>query len=117
MTQHPVRRWLTNPAEVAHPTIQAALAIVCDSTRGDLPDKLVAVIETDPATDRAWIDWAAAVEVAQRFPNRERRLVTLAASLASEHPVDLADVLTGHDYHTTQLVTHALTHATKGDTP
>ena len=104
-------QWLRNAADGQHPTAKAAVLIVCHGVQSQLLDKLATAIETDPDTERAWINWPNATEIAQMFSGGERRLIALAASLYIGKPVDLADALTGLDTHNAELLAEALAQA------
>jgi hypothetical protein len=70
---------------------------------------------TDPRTELAGIDWAAAISAldAGELPSSggERRMLRLAASLADQAPVSLGDAVTGIDQANIQLVLNAIRHA------
>jgi len=70
---------------------------------------------TDGVTNLAHIDWAGAITALQagELPcsSGERRILSLAASLAGGCPVDLGEALTGLDETNLGLVVHAVRHA------
>jgi hypothetical protein len=106
-----LRAWLLNATDHDHPLTKAAVRLVCNGGLGDLPEQLVAAIETDPERAQAWIDWNAALDLAGRFSDSARRLIALAASMADGHPVNLADALLGLDTRNGELVTRCLIEA------
>ena len=85
--------------------------------RGDFTDSFVrvSVSITDGITEMAAIDWPAAITAldAGNLPcsGGERRMLRLAASIASGIPVSLRDTLTGIDNRNVQLVITAVLHA------
>lgn len=89
---------------------EAAALILTRGVRGTLPAKLVGAIDDDPTDRYAYIDWAAAVDLARPFSSGERRLVDLAASLASSHQINASDTFTGLDDANARLVIQALAH-------
>jgi alpha-D-ribose 1-methylphosphonate 5-triphosphate synthase subunit PhnL len=60
----------------------------------------------------AAIDWSATRLNTGWLSGGERRLLEIADSLASGHPVNLADTLTGLDPANSQTVVDAVAHAT-----
>jgi hypothetical protein len=71
---------------------------------------------SDATTPMAWIDWAAAVSALHHgqlpLSGGEQRILTLAASIAADHPVCLGQTLPGLDNHNLELLTTAIRHAT-----
>ena len=65
--------------------------------------------------DRAMaaIDWEATRTDLGYLSGGERRLLAIADSLATGHPVDLSDVLTGLDDNNATVVLDAFAHATQ----
>lgn len=100
-----------NQAQSSSTPTQAAIHIILTAVNGTLVDKLTPAIDDDPDLGRAWIDWDHALELSQPFSGGERRLINIAASLASTHEVNLADALTGLDVYNGRLVAEALCHA------
>ncbi len=109
--QRDLRQWLINAVDTELATVQAAVLIICEGCQGVLLGRLSVAIDSDPTRERAWINWADAVELASCFSGGERRLIAIAASVASGHPVDLSDALTGLDNRNAELVAKALTYA------
>ena len=70
---------------------------------------------TDGITEMAEIDWAAALNALDtgELPcsGGERRILRLAASLASGIPVDLSDAVTGLDHRNIDRLVNAILHA------
>lgn len=70
---------------------------------------------TDGTTTTAEIDWPAAITALStgEIPcsGGERRILQLAASLATGIPVDLRDAVTGLDEHNIQRLITAISHA------
>lgn len=70
---------------------------------------------TAPGTELASIDWEGAIAALDRgeFPSSsgEKRMLRLAASLASDIPVQLADAVTGVDDRNVNLLIKAVLHA------
>lgn len=68
------------------------------------------------ATPMAPIDWTEAINALNqgKLPcsDSEDRILRLAASLAQGIPVNLSDALTSLDHHNTELISHAIKHAT-----
>jgi ABC-type branched-subunit amino acid transport system ATPase component len=90
------------------PTTEAAVIILTTTARGGLLD----------AVDLAWedhrmaaIDWPITRSHRGHLSGGERRLLELADSLATGHPVDLADTVTGLDPVNAQVVVDAIAHA------
>lgn len=85
--------------------------------RSDFRDRFVhhGISITDGITDMAEIDWAAAINAldAGELPcsGGERRILRLAASLASGIPVDLRDATTGLDHRNIDRLVNAVLHA------
>ncbi len=91
------------------PNLEAASHILTHSVRGRLLDALQLVWEDDEAAE---IDWPATLDASTGLSGGERRLLALAASLGSGHPVDLANALTGLDAWHAQVVVDAIAHTT-----
>lgn len=91
-------------------TTEAAAHILTRAVGGALPNKLAAAIEDDPTDGYAYIDWHTATELAPRFSGGERRLITLAASLASTHEINAGDTFTGLDDSNANIVLDAIAH-------
>lgn len=100
---------LTAQAEGLY-TTEAAALILTRGARGTLPAKLTAAIDDDPSHGYAYIDWDSAVDLAPRFSGGERRLITLAASLASTHEINAGDTFTGLDDSNANIVLDAIAH-------
>ncbi|MGB5759090.1 MAG: hypothetical protein WBM50_19410 [Acidimicrobiales bacterium] len=90
------------------PHLEAASHILTRSLQGRLLDTLQLAWEDDEAAE---IDWPATLAGAGYLSGGERRLLALAASLGSGHPVDLVDALTGLDTWNAQVVVDAIAHA------
>jgi hypothetical protein len=88
--------------------LEAAAHILTRAVQGRLLDTLRLVWEDDEAAE---IDWPATLESTGYLSGGERRLLNLAATLGSGHPVDLADCLGGLDTHNAQVVVDAIAHA------
>ena len=59
----------------------------------------------------AWLDTGALLDGCGAWSGGEQRIVHLAVSLIGDERVDLAEVLSGNDRHTTALVLAAIAHA------
>jgi hypothetical protein len=85
--------------------------------RSDFRDRYVhhGISITDGTTDMAEIDWAAAINALDtgELPcsGGERRILRLAASLASGITVDLRDAVTGLDHRNIDRLVNAILHA------
>ena len=85
--------------------------------RSDFRDRFVhhGISITDGITDMAEIDWAAAINALDigELPcsGGERRILRLAASLASGIAVDLRDATTGLDHRNIDRLVNAILHA------
>lgn len=91
------------------PTAEAAAMILIDTIGGRLLDAVSLIWEDDHA---ATIDWDATRQSAGYLSGGERRLLALADSLATGHPVNLADALTGLVHRNGQAVVDVIAHAT-----
>ena len=100
---------LVNSAKGYYPAESAAL-IITQAIRGILPDKLAPAINDHPDVGRAFIDWEHAVEISGAFSGGERRIINLAASLASPHNINAGDVLSGLDDTNARIVLEGLAH-------
>ena len=100
---------LFNSAKGSYPAEGAAL-IITGAVRGTLPDKLAPAIIDHPDVGRAFIDWEHAVGISGPFSSGERRIINLAASLASPHEINVGDVLSGLDDTNARIVLHGLAH-------
>ena len=89
--------------------LEAACHVLTRAASGRLLDALQLVWEDD---DAAEIDWPATLATTGHLSGGERRLLNLAASLGSGHPVDLADTLTGLDAWNAQVVVDAIAYTT-----
>lgn len=87
---------------------EAAVIVLVGAVQGRLLDAVTLLGEDDTMAE---IDWAATRDTTGYLSGGERRLLTLADSLASGNPVDLADVLTGLDSWSAQVVVDAIAHA------
>jgi hypothetical protein len=88
--------------------LEAANHILTHCVQGRLLDTLQLTWEDDEAAE---IDWPATLAQAGYLSGGERRLLKLAASLGSGHPVDLADALGGLDTWNAKVVVDAIAHA------
>ena len=88
--------------------LEAANQILTRAVQGRLLDALQLAWEDDEAAE---IDWPATLDGAGYLSGGERRLLNLAASLGSGHPVDLVDALTGLDTWNAQVLIDAIAHA------
>ena len=88
--------------------LEAANYILTRAVQGRLLDTLQLVWEDDEAAE---IDWPATLTTTGYLSGGERRLLTLAASLGSGHPVELVDALGGLDTWNAQVVVDAIAHA------
>jgi hypothetical protein len=85
--------------------------------RSDFRDRFVhhGISITDGITDMAEIDWVAAINALDtgELPcsGGERRILRLAASLASGIAVDLRDAVTGLDHRNIDRLVNAILHA------
>jgi hypothetical protein len=85
--------------------------------RSDFRDRFIrhGISISDGTTEMAEIDWDATITAlaAGELPcsGGERRILRLAASLASGIPVDLRDNITGLDQHNIQRLISAIRHA------
>ena len=59
----------------------------------------------------AWVDTGALLDGCGAWSGGEQRIVHLAASLIGDERVNLAEVLSGNDRHTTALLLAAIAHA------
>jgi hypothetical protein len=66
---------------------------------------------TDGITPMAWIDWDAAITARLPLSSGERRILQLAASIASGIPASLRDTIPGLDHRNLELVITAIQHA------
>lgn len=90
-------------------TVEAAVIVLVEAVHGHLLDAVSLAWEDDA---RAQIDWDATRTTTGYLSGGERRVLAVADSLASGHPVDLADVLTGLDTWNSQVLVEAIAHAT-----
>jgi hypothetical protein len=88
--------------------LEAANHILTRAVQGRLLDALQLRWEDDEAAE---IDWPATLDTAGYLSGGERRLLAVAASLGSGHPVDLVDALGGLDNWNAQVVVDAIAHA------
>ena len=88
--------------------LEAANHILTRAVQGRLLDTLRLAWEDNEAAE---IDWPATVEGAGYLSGGERRLLGVAASLGSGHPVNLTDALGGLDTWNAQVVVDAIAHA------
>lgn len=69
-------------------------------------------VEHDPEAGRYWFNADAAAEEGGYLSGGERRMLGIAAALASDdHPVALGDVVSGQDREHLELVLAAVAHA------
>lgn len=108
-TRDNLHQRLIAQAEGIYPT-EAAAIILTRGVMGTLPDKLRAAIDDDPTGGYAYVDWAAAVDLARPFSSSERRLIGLAASLASRHEINAGDTFSGLDNVNATTVLRAIGH-------
>jgi ABC-type multidrug transport system fused ATPase/permease subunit len=96
-------------------TAEAAAIIISRACGGHLLDRAAPFVENHPDVDRAWLDYPAALDGLKGLSGGERRLVELAASLATYGTtavtVNLDDALTGLDDTNARIVLHAIAHA------
>ena len=90
------------------PTTQAAAIIVTEAVHGRLLEQLAL---SSTGADWAEINWPATVRTTGHLSGGERRLIALAASLATGEPVDLNDTLTGLDSTNARVVLEAIGYA------
>jgi ABC-type glutathione transport system ATPase component len=90
-------------------TAEAAILILLDTAGGRLLDAVTLLGESDTMAE---IDWPTTRTAPGHLSGGERRLLALADSLATGHPVDLADTLTGLDATNSRAVLDAIAHAT-----
>ena len=88
---------------------EAALLILTEALNGRLLDAVRLLGDNDTMAE---IDWPATRTSTGYLSGGERRLLALADSLASGHPVDLADTVTGLDDWNAHVVVDAIAHAT-----
>ena len=91
-------------------TTEAAAHILTNGVRGTLPAKLARAIDDDPTDRYAYIDWDTAVDLSRRFSGGERRLIGLAASLATSHEVNASDTFSSLDDTNANIVLDAIAH-------
>jgi hypothetical protein len=91
-------------------TTEAAAIILTHGVRGTLPAKLARAIDDNPTDRYAYIDWDTAVDLSGPFSGGERRLIRLAASLATEHEINAGDTFTGLDDSNGDIVLDAIAH-------
>lgn len=108
-TRDDLHQRLTAQAEGTYPS-EAAAIILTRAVRGTLPGKLRAAIDDDPAGGYAYVDWEAAVDLARPFSGGERRLIGLAASLASSHEINAGDTFSSLDDVNATIVLRAIGH-------
>ena len=102
---------IRNSLEGTYPS-EAAAIVITEGINHTLLDKISAAIDDDPTRDRAWIDWDHAIELSDPFSSGERRLITLAASLASStHQLNASDTFTGLDDTNAAIVLDAIAHS------
>jgi ABC-type transport system involved in cytochrome bd biosynthesis fused ATPase/permease subunit len=87
---------------------EAAVIVLVEALQGRLLDAVTLLGENDTMAE---IDWPSTREATGYLSGGERRLLALADSLASGHPVDLSDTLTGLDSWNAQVVVDAMAHA------
>jgi ABC-type transport system involved in cytochrome bd biosynthesis fused ATPase/permease subunit len=90
-------------------TGEAAIIVLVEAVGGQLLNSLTLLGQNDTMAE---VDWPATRLATGPLSGGERRLLTLADSLASGHPIDLADTLTGLDTWNSQVVVDAIAHAT-----
>jgi len=100
---------LQNAAKGTYPT-EAAAVIITRALNGRLITKLAPAIDDQPTEDMAFINWNIAV-CDGLLSGGERRLVAIAASLATRRQINLAEDLTGLDDTNASIVLDALAHA------
>lgn len=105
---HPLGRKLTAGARGSKGLEGAAIVLTRSPIGNRLQERLPLSSETD---DEAKIDWDAARAMAG-LASDEQQVLALADSLATGHPVDLNEVLTGVDPATANAIVEAISHAT-----
>jgi hypothetical protein len=98
---------LLNQAAGCRPA-EAAVIILIQAISGRLLDAVTLLGENHTMAE---IDWPATRETTGYLSGGERRFLALADSLASGHPVDLADTVTGLDDWNARVVVDAIAHA------
>lgn len=89
-----------------YPTEASAL-LITTALGGRLVDQLPLAWHGDRMAE---IDWAAARETTGYLSGGERRILDLADSLFTGHPINLADALSGLDDHNARTVLQAVAH-------
>lgn len=102
---------IRNSLEGTYPS-EAAAIVITEAVNHTLPTKIGPAIDDDPDRDRAWIDWDLAVELSGPFSSGERRLIVLAASLATgSHLINASDTFSGLDDVNAHIVLDAIAHS------
>ena len=102
---------IRNSLEGSYPT-EAAAIVIAEAVSHTLLDKIRPAIDDDPDRERAWIDWDHAVEISSPFSSGERRLIVLAASLATgTHLINANDTFSGLDDTNARIVLDAIAHS------
>ena len=88
----------------------AAILLLAEALHGRLLDDLVLASQGNDR-DMAVIDWEATRTSTGYLSDGERRLLNLADGLATGHPVDLTDILSGLDGRSSTVAINAFAHA------